>query len=354
MGDATATRLFVRHALIALGLAALALLAWRISYALLLGFGAVLVGVFLRHLALLLNQYTRLPMRGAVLGVAVALLGLLAGVVILAGAAVAGELNNLGQTLRGAVRQIQDWLAQTPWGADLLATARQQAQDSSELLMGVPGFMFTALDALVGVVVVLFAGLYLAMAPRLYTEGAVALAPKARQARLREVLATMGKALWLWLLARFAMMVAVALLTWLGLLLAGVPLALPLALVAGVLEFIPFFGPILSAVPILLVAITAGPATALQGVLVVLVIQQIEGNVLEPLIEQKAVSLPPAMVLLAAVAFTLLFGPLGAVFASPLLLVAMLGTEMLYVEDALGADLGVGPENPTGHRGTSG
>lgn len=339
---------FVRHALIALGLAMLALLVWRIWFALLLAFGAVLIGVFLRHLAFLLHARTKLPMRGAVPAVAVALVGLLAGAVALAGAVVAAELNSLGQTLQDSVRQIQDWLAQTPWGADLLDAARQKAQGGGELLMGVPGFMFKALNGALGVVVVLFAGFYLAMAPGLYTEGAVSLAPKARQPRLREVLATLGNALWLWLLARFAMMVGVAVITWLGLLLVGVPLALPLALVAGLLEFIPFFGPILSAVPILLVAMTEGPITALQGVLVVLVIQQIEGNVMEPLIEQKAVSLPPALVLIAAVAFTLLFGPLGAVFASPLLLAALVGTKMLYMEDALGEDLGVSPENPKG------
>lgn len=339
---------FVRHALIALGLAMLALLVWRIWYALLLGFGAVLIGVFLRHLARMLHGRTGLPMRPAVLLVAVALLGLLAGSGALAGAAVASEMNNLGKTLQDSIRQIQDWLAQTPWGADLLQAARQKAQGGGELLMGIPGFMFKALNGALGVVVVLFAGLYLALAPGLYTEGAVALAPKARQARLREVLATVANALWLWLLARFAMMVGVAVLTWLGLLLAGVPLALPLALVAGLLEFIPFFGPILSAVPILLVAMTDSPMTALQGVLVVLVIQQIEGNVMEPLVEQKAVSLPPALVLVAAVAFTLLFGPIGAVFASPLLLTAILGTKMLYMEDALGEDLGVSPENPKG------
>lgn len=339
------TRQFVRHTLIAIALVVMVLVLWRIWYALLLAFGAVLFAVFLRHLAQKFHALTRLPVGVSLLAVALGLLGLLVGAGVLAGAAAATELNELGQALRRALGQIEDYLASTSWGGYLLETAREQAQGGADLLSSMPGVMFTALDALLAFVIVLFAGFYLAIAPHLYTEGAVRLLPRDRQPRMREVLGMVGQALWLWLLARMAVMVLVAGLTWAGLAIVGVPLALPLALVAGLLEFIPFFGPILAGVPILLVALTVDPATALQAAVLVLVIQQVEGNVLEPLVEQKAVSLPPALILVAAVAFMLLFGPLGAVFASPLLLVAIVAIKKLYMEDALGQPTRV-PEPP--------
>ncbi|MEJ7928738.1 AI-2E family transporter [Ramlibacter sp. AN1015] len=333
-------RVAVRYALVFLGLLALALLLWRVWYAVLLGFGGVLFGVFLRHLAHHLHRWTRLPMRGSVVACAVALLALVILAVSVAGAAVAGQLSELGEALTSGAQRVRGILSDTAWGRALLDSASQGAQGGG-MLLRIPSLMFTVVDALLGLVIVVFAGLYLAIEPRLYVKGAVRLFPASRQPRMEDVLHRAGQALWLWLRARIVVMVVVALVTWAGLQLVGVPLAMPLALVAGLLEFIPFFGSILAAVPILMVALTVDPMTTLYALFLVLAIQQLEGNVLAPLVEQKAVSLPPALILVAAIAFLMLFGPLGAVLASPLLVVAMVGTQMLYVEDALGQQVEV-------------
>jgi predicted PurR-regulated permease PerM len=130
-------------------------------------------------------------------------------------------------------------------------------------------------------------------------------------------------------------MLSVGLITGIGLWLLDVPLALSLGLIAGILEFIPFIGPILSAIPALLVAFTQDGWTPLYVLLLYLGIQQIEGNVLMPVIQKWAVSLPPALGLLGVVIFGLLFGILGVLFATPLMVVVMVFVQKLYVDTAI-------------------
>jgi predicted PurR-regulated permease PerM len=128
----------------------------------------------------------------------------------------------------------------------------------------------------------------------------------------------------------------VAAATFAGLWLLDVPYALSLAFVAGVLEFVPFLGPILAAVPAIVVAFTIGPDSAMAVALLYLGIQQVEGNLLMPLIQRWAVALPPALGILAVVVFGLLFGTLGVLFATPLMVVVVVLMRKLYVERALG------------------
>ena len=115
----------------------------------------------------------------------------------------------------------------------------------------------------------------------------------------------------------------------------GMPLAMSLGVVAGILEFIPVIGPILAAVPGVLLAFSKGPEMALYVTLVYIAVQQIESNVITPLVQRWAVRLPPVIGLLAVVACGLLFGVLGVVFAMPIAVVVMVMVKKLYVEDTL-------------------
>jgi predicted PurR-regulated permease PerM len=115
-----------------------------------------------------------------------------------------------------------------------------------------------------------------------------------------------------------------------------VPLALALGLIAGLLEFVPFLGPFLAAIPMILVALTAGPEIALYALLLFVVVQQVESNLLTPLVARRAMALPPVLVLLGAVALALLFGVLGAIFATPLIVLIVVLVKALYMQDVLG------------------
>jgi predicted PurR-regulated permease PerM len=128
----------------------------------------------------------------------------------------------------------------------------------------------------------------------------------------------------------------VGILTALGLWLLGVPLALILGLIAALLEFVPYIGTILSAVPAILLALLQGPMQALWVVLLYFVIQSIESYLLTPLVQQRVVSLPPALVLAAQVLMGVLFGAWGIILATPLTAALLVLVQMLYIEDILG------------------
>ena len=130
-------------------------------------------------------------------------------------------------------------------------------------------------------------------------------------------------------------MLVVGILSWLGLLIIGVPSALALGLLAALLEFIPFIGPIVSAIPAILLAFAESPEQAIWTAMLFLAIQQFEGNVLEPMVQQRAVDLPPALLLFALVAGGLIFGIVGVILAAPFTVVVFVMVKRLYVQEAL-------------------
>jgi predicted PurR-regulated permease PerM len=127
-------------------------------------------------------------------------------------------------------------------------------------------------------------------------------------------------------------MLFVGVVTSIGLLVAGVPLAIPLGILSGVLDFVPVIGPFVAAIPGVLIAFAEGPQVALYAVLVYIAVQFIEGHFVIPLAQKWAVSMPPALALVAIVAFGVAFGLPGVLFALPLTVVAMVLVQKLYVE----------------------
>lgn len=187
-----------------------------------------------------------------------------------------------------------------------------------------------------GLIVVLAVGVYLAADPAWYLGGAVQLAPPGYRPRLEDALRRAGAALRWWLLAQLATMTVVGVATGLGLWWAGVPLALSLGLLALLLEIIPNFGPLLAALPALLLGWSQGGTTVLWVAAVFLVVQGLESYVVLPLAQQQAARLPPALSILAIVLFGLVAGLLGVLAAAPLTVAAIVLVKTLYVRDVLG------------------
>jgi predicted PurR-regulated permease PerM len=167
-------------------------------------------------------------------------------------------------------------------------------------------------------------------------EGALYLVAKKKRARMREVLLEIGNVLRRWLVGQSLLAACVALLTGAGLLLIGAPFAVALALLAGLMEFVPYIGPFVAAVPAILVGFADSPQLALKVALLFLAIQMIESYALAPLIQHKAVYLPPAAILFSQVLMGAIIGALGVAVATPLAAAVMVAVSMLYVEDALG------------------
>ncbi|WP_207539542.1 AI-2E family transporter [Sabulicella rubraurantiaca] len=323
-----------RALLVALSAALLAVAAWQLSNVLLLGFGGVLVAVLLRNLAVGLAERTRLSTGLALTAVVLVLIGLSAGFVLSVGPRVAEQFGELWRTLPGAMAQFRTFLERFDWGRELVeAGVGPKPATLVSLATGLIGTIFNALSDLLLVVAV---ALFLAADPEPYRRGLLRLVPLPRRARAGEVLDELGAGLWRWILGQSLAMLIAAVATAAGLMLLGIPLALALGILAGLLNFIPYLGPILAGAPAVLVAFAQGPNDALKTLALVVVIQSLEGYVVTPLLQRRAVAIPPALGILAIVGLGVLFGTYGVLFATPLLLMAMILLRMLYVEDALG------------------
>ncbi|HYC05720.1 MAG TPA: AI-2E family transporter [Azospirillaceae bacterium] len=335
-------RRYVRRVLIALGLTALAGLAWLTRDVLLLLFGAVLVAVALRGAADLLRKVVPVPERPAILLVVLILLVAAAGGTLLLGTTISTQATELTRTLPESLDKLEQALGQTGWGRQALGALgdlREAGADTGQmgqLVNRAAKFLMSLASALGNLLLILFAGLYLALQPNLYKAGLRHLTPKGKRGRLMETMDEAGKALRGWLLGTGLAMLLVGALTTAGLYALGVPGALALGLLAGLLEFVPVAGPILAALPAVLLAFLAGPEQALWVALFYLALQQVEGNLLQPVIQRRVAAVPPVVTLFSLLVFGSLFGPLGVVFAVPLAVVAMVFVNRFYVEDALG------------------
>lgn len=331
-------RSFVYRVLIVLAVVALALALWSVASVVLLVFGAVLLAILLRSLAGWIGRHTSLPERTALAAAVGLVLAVLGAAVWLAGAQVSSQVGQLAQSLPDAWTAFRGWLQGQPWGQTLIGQLR--SVEPGGVAGGVVSRLGDVFASVAGgvtdLILVLFTGLYLALQPELYRDGIVLLFPKAAHGRVRATLDTMGHALRQWLIGQLIAMATVGVLIGLGLWLLGLPSALTLGLIAALLEFIPLVGPIASAVPAVLLAFTQGWSMVLYVVLLYFVVQQIESNLLVPLLQKRMVSLPPALTLVAVVMLGLLFGPPGILFATPLTVVVLVGVKMLYVEDVLG------------------
>jgi predicted PurR-regulated permease PerM len=320
---------FTRRAIIAVAVAAVAFIIWELRAVLPLLFGAILLATGLRALADQLARITRLPPNGALAVACIALVALLGGILWLVGARIAGQLAGLFDALPQAVEALRNWLGNTPL-APLLSGTWQSIMQGGVPWSRVAGATGVATNAFLNLILVIVLGLYLAGSPAQYVRGTLRLLPPAYRPKVGRAMGEAGFALRRWLVAQVFAMTTIGAMTAVGLYLLGVPLALSLGLLAGLTEFVPFFGPIAFGIFAVLFSFTVGPMTALYVALLCFAIQQFEGNVLQPVVQRWAVALPPALAVSSVLIFGLLFGFLGAVFATPLMTVVMIFVERLY------------------------
>ena len=323
-------RLFIERLVIAIAIIGIALLLWSLRNVFILVFGAVLVAVILNVIAQPLHHRLKVPPRPALMGAVLILAGLFIVTGWVFGAEIVQQSDAIQRELPVAWQALEARLDAWALG-DALRAWTGSLWSSSNL-----GNIAVSLgNAVAGALLVIIAGIYLAARPELYRIGLLKLVPEEGRDLSGEALDDTGRALKLWLLGRIVSMVAVGLLTWLGLTLIGVPSALTLGLLAGLLEFVPYVGPIAAAVPAILLAFVQSPEAALWTALLFFAVQQFEGYVLEPMVQQRAVDLPPALLLFAMVAGGMIFGLIGVIFAEPLTVTLFVLVKRLYVREAL-------------------
>ncbi|KPP81631.1 MAG: hypothetical protein HLUCCA04_07475 [Oceanicaulis sp. HLUCCA04] len=313
----------------------LGLLVWQLSHVLLLVFAAVLVAVLLRALAELFERVGWIRPPWSILLSALVIVLALGALTALLGAQVYGEVTTLADELPERIDSVGDRFGIDDLRGQLMSHL-QEMGSSGGLLGQTASYTLAVLDAATTLLVVIVAGIFIATSPGKHRDGALALIPDGPRKRARIAFNKGGRALRQWLLGQLASMVLVGLLTGIGLAVIGVPSAIGLGFVAGLFEFVPVFGPILAAVPALLMALSEGGTTALWTVLLFIVIQQLEGNVIQPLIQRRAVDLPPVLLLFSILAFGILFGTLGVILAAPLAVFAYVLVKELYLRGVLG------------------
>ncbi|MDX1649122.1 MAG: AI-2E family transporter [Myxococcota bacterium] len=314
-------------------------LVWRVAHVFLVIFAAALVAILLDGLARVLVEKTRIPRTLALAAVLASLVAAVGVFSLAGGPQLAEQVAELTERIPEAAAQLRQQLGETGWGRVLIRRtppASELLSSGAELLGRVPILFSNVTGVVTNVVFILLIGVYAALDPGLYVRGALHLVPKAGRERAGQVLYALGHALRWWLLGRLAAMVVVGLLTGIGLWAIGLPLAPALGAIAGLFSFVPFVGPIVSAVPAILVALVSGFAEAVWVVGVYSGVQFIEGNFVTPIIQQRVVSLPPAVLLSSQLAMGILFGLVGVLLATPLTVVIMVLVQMLYVQQALG------------------
>lgn len=339
---------FVRKVLIVLGLAALALLAWQAHLALLVTFAGIIVAVLLSALAQPLEARLGLSRPWALLVAAAGLASLLTLAAVLVGAEVAAQVRDFISRLPEAIAALGE-----RFGIEVPRPGEARGEDAKALLGaidpswlgGVAGQVASVgsavASALSALVVAVIGGWFLASDPGLYRRGVTLLLPRGQRRKAEEAMEASGEALRLWLGAQAISMAAIGLLAWLGTWAIGLPSPVALGLFAGLAAFVPLIGAVAGAVPALLLALTEGGAAVLWTAALFVAIQQVEGNLLAPVVQRHMVDLPPALLLFTVVAIGLLFGLPGVILAAPITVAVYVLVKLLYVRETLGHETDV-------------
>jgi predicted PurR-regulated permease PerM len=217
------------------------------------------------------------------------------------------------------------------------------------------GIFSSTLAVLGGIVLILFVAVFVAIDASTYHAGLMHLFPHPMRPRAGEVLSATASMLRRWLFTQFLGMVVVGALTTVVLLLMGIPAAIALGIIAGILEFVPIAGPIIAAVPAVAMGFLDGPETAIYVALAYIGIQQFEANLLYPLLMKKGLEIPPVLTIFAQGVLSVVFGFVGLLVAVPMLAATIVPVKMLYVRDVVGDEVKLpGEDEENGKDGKDG
>lgn len=240
--------------------------------------------------------------------------------------------------INSAISRLEDF----SWAQGLLHSDNGNSDQLADAAGKVVGHMGTATLMILGVlsslIVLLAIALFAAFNPKLYRSGLLKLFPHPLHQRMDRALSAIAHALRWWFLGQLASMLLLGVTVSIGLLVIGVEVWLGLGVLTALLTFIPFLGPLIAAVPIVIVGFAEGTQVGLVVLVFYLIVQNVEGNFVVPMIQHRAVHLAPALMISVQILMGVLFGVLGLILAAPLTVVAMVAVNKLYVEDLLGKD----------------
>jgi predicted PurR-regulated permease PerM len=201
---------------------------------------------------------------------------------------------------------------------------------------GLVPYVFGGVQVVIDVFGVFVMGIYMALRPAMYREGFILLIPPVHRELVRDILADLGRTLRAYIVGQLVAMFMLALLTFIGFFLLGVPYALAFSVFTGAVAIVPFFGTLFSTLlPALFVLGTGGLVKALAVVAVGVGVHLVEANVVAPMIMERQVHLPPVLTLLSVLIMGHLLGFVGLLVAVPVLATLMVVVRRIYIHRIL-------------------
>lgn len=327
---------FARQVWTVAGIVALVvILLWIIKAifnVLLLIFAGSLIAIYFVGFSNLIRK--KLPISNG-LGIAISIvvsLALLVGFFVLAGNNIAQQASELKEALPAAVDNVKSSLSQSAIGSRVLETLSSEEM-TTKTTNALQRFFTSTFGVLGDIYVVLFLSIFFTVSPSSYRDGIVKLVPKKGKKKADGVLNNIGDSLTKWLKGQIMAMFVVFILTAIGLVIIGVPMWLVLALIAGLLNFIPNFGPLIAMIPAVLIGYLQSSTTAFMIAGLYLLVQALESNFITPQIQKKMLDIPFATVLIAQLIMGVLTGGWGLVLAMPFMVVLMVVVRDLYTSN---------------------
>ncbi|MDO5523903.1 MAG: AI-2E family transporter [Bacteroidia bacterium] len=331
------TIIVTASALLIIGLAVIFVKAFNIV---LLAFGGLLLALLFHGIASRIEQWTKLKKRGLTLAMALIIVVLFfAGMSWLVGTSLTSQIEEFQDILPETIENVKNYINQTEIGRDILENTNMQnalGEDPQQILSNVQGVFKSTFGVIGDIYIVLFFAAFFMVTPSEYVRGVAFLFPKKAEIKAKAIISRLGADLTTWLKAQLFEMLFIFVTTAIGLLIIGESLWLVLAVIAGLLTFIPNIGPVLAIIPAILVGLLSGIDRALIIGGLYLFVQFVESAIVGPIVRKKLLSLPPALVLLFQLIMGTLSGIWGILLATPLLVVLMILVRELYVKDTLG------------------
>lgn len=298
----------------------------------LLVFAGSLISIFFRGISDFIQKKTNWK-EG--LCVSISIIGtilIVSGLFWLIGFKIQSQIAELIETLPKTIENAKSTLNESSIGSMLVDEA--SSKKSLEKAKVFAGKFFQSTFGGVGdIYVVLFIGIFFTISPKTYVQGLVQLIPKSGREKGNQVLDRLSEQLLKWLGGKLISMFVVFVLTSVGLAIIGVPLWLVLGILAGLLSFIPNFGPLLGYIPAVLIALMQSPQTALFVTGLYILIQFVESNFITTYIQKQLINMPPALILIAQLIMGVLTGAWGLVLATPLTVIVIVLVQELYLNE---------------------
>nr|WP_249129446.1 MULTISPECIES: AI-2E family transporter [Bradyrhizobium] len=328
---------------------AMLVFTWYFATTLLLIFTGMLLGVGLNALTNALGRRLHLPHAVRLAIVCTLLAAMLGGVAYLGGATIADQASLLSKTIRSQITNVRSFLenhgidtsvfdlgnaapaastdtgptpASSPGSHGGLSGAGALASSGGAIVSQTFKLLLGTISAVGNIFIVLFLGLAFAAQPSVYHDGLLFLAPARHRTRVTLIIDRIGETLERWLIAQIIVMLAVGVVTWIGLAVIGIPGSFILGIQAGLLAFIPTVGAIIAGVVVVLASLASGWIPALSAFLLFMGVHAMESYVLTPILQRQALDIPPATLFAFQILLGVVFGIWGLALALPLVAIA--------------------------------